>query len=125
MIAITCACGNGLNYADCCKPYHTLKNIPKTAEILMRSRYSAYVLHLADYLVATIHPANRHLHKKKDILAWAKANTWVKLEICNADDDVVEFKAYYMHHHNLEIHHERSLFKQEKGKWYYYSGTYF
>lgn len=99
--------------------------LPLTPEMLMRSRYCAYALHLADYLVATTHPSVRHLHSKNAILAWAKANVWLRLEICDADKDIVEFKAFYTHQNILQIHHERSTFLKDKGQWFYLNGTYF
>ncbi|WP_370658972.1 YchJ family metal-binding protein, partial [Neisseria meningitidis] len=37
------------SYAGCCRPLHLRRILPPTAEALMRSRYSAYVLHLIDY----------------------------------------------------------------------------
>ncbi|WP_260224861.1 YchJ family metal-binding protein, partial [Neisseria meningitidis] len=37
------------SYAGCCRPLHLRQILPPTAEALMRSRYSAYVLHLIDY----------------------------------------------------------------------------
>jgi uncharacterized protein YchJ len=51
-----CPCGSGLDLADCCGLWH--KGLAggvcaPTPEALMRSRYSAYVLGLVDYLVAT------------------------------------------------------------------------
>jgi SEC-C motif domain protein len=51
-----CPCGSGKGYAACCGLLHA--GAPAAdAEALMRSRYSAYVLGLADYLRATWHPA--------------------------------------------------------------------
>ena len=45
-----CPCGGGVSYTHCCEPFHTGQALPPTAEALMRSRYSAFVLGLADYL---------------------------------------------------------------------------
>lgn len=120
-----CRCGSGVKYRDCCKPYHQLQAIAKTPEALMRSRYCAYVLHLANYLVATTHLSQRHLQSKDAILTWAKANTWLKLEVCKVEKEEVEFKAYYMHQNKLYVHHENSTFLMEKGKWYYLYGEHF
>jgi SEC-C motif-containing protein len=48
-----------LPYAACCGRHHG--GIPAAdAESLMRSRYSAYVLGLEDYLLATWHATTRH-----------------------------------------------------------------
>ncbi|MGJ0203939.1 YchJ family metal-binding protein [Leucobacter sp. gxy201] len=53
-----CPCGRGEPYSACCGPLHGGEPAP-TAERLMRSRYSAFVLGLADYLLDTWHPRNR------------------------------------------------------------------
>ena len=56
-----CPCGNALPYADCCGRYHAGPSHLQapTAQALMRSRYSAFVLGLNDYLLATWHPSTR------------------------------------------------------------------
>jgi len=48
-------------YGDCCGRWHAgpLHLQAPDAEHLMRSRYSAFVLGLADYLLATWHPSTR------------------------------------------------------------------
>jgi SEC-C motif-containing protein len=48
-------------YAQCCGPWHAGPQHLQApdAAALMRSRYSAYVLGLADYLLATWHPDTR------------------------------------------------------------------
>ncbi|TKC10405.1 YchJ family protein [Pedobacter polaris] len=125
MSQILCPCTSGLNYTDCCKIYHQNETVPSTAEALMRSRYSAYALHLIAYLIDTTHPSTRHLHQKGAIRDWATNNIWLKLEICSANGCTVEFKAYYENNKQLHIHHERSTFSCEEERWYYVSGEYF
>lgn len=39
-----CPCQSGHHYADCCGKFHLKQAFPETAEQLMRSRYTAYVL---------------------------------------------------------------------------------
>ena len=53
-----CPCG-GPEYERCCGRYIDNGEIPETAEQLMRSRYSAYVLHKEPYLKSTWHPSTR------------------------------------------------------------------
>ena len=125
MQLIICPCGSAKDYANCCKPYHTKQSNPKTPERLMRSRYSAYVLQQINYLVDTTHPSKRNLHDRNAISNWAKSNVWLRLEILMAQDDQVEFKAFYENNRQLHIHHELSIFKLEKEKWYYLSGSFF
>ncbi|MET0935854.1 MAG: YchJ family metal-binding protein, partial [Luteibacter sp.] len=46
-----CPCGSGGSYSSCCGRWHAGEAAP-SAEALMRSRYSAYVLELEDYLLS-------------------------------------------------------------------------
>lgn len=121
-----CYCNSEKPFKDCCEPY--LKGLKKapTAEVLMRSRYSAYATHQADYLVATTHVSQRNNYTREDILLWAISNSWQKLEVLKSTETTVEFKAYYLDQNKAaQIHHEFSTFKQEEGDWYYVDGQYF
>ena len=92
----------------------------------MRSRYSAYVLQNADYLIATTHVSQRKYYSKSEILKWSKSNSWLKLEVLNAFENQVEFKAYYLDEKlEAKIHHELSTFKKEDNLWYYVDGIFF
>ena len=53
-----CPCGSGDALERCCARWHRSLQAP-TAEALMRSRYSAYVLQDEPYLLATWHPSTR------------------------------------------------------------------
>ena len=53
-----CPCGSGNLLDACCGHYHAGHPAP-CATALMRSRYSAYVLGLVDYLVVTTLPAQQ------------------------------------------------------------------
>lgn len=57
MSDMLCPCHSGMLYSICCKPYHEGK-LAENALKLMRSRYCAYALHLADYIINTTHPQN-------------------------------------------------------------------
>jgi len=97
-----------------------------TAESLMRSRYSAYATHKADYLVATTHPSTRKHHNKKDIFEWSQSNQWIKLEIIHSRENKVEFKAFYLDSQmQMQMHHEHSTFKVEDEKWFYVDGEFY
>lgn len=125
MPVIDCYCGSGNSFANCCEPYiKGLKKAP-TAEVLMRSRYSAYAVHAADYLWVTTALAERRHHSKAAILEWAKSNQWIKLEILKSTENTVEFKAYYLDYRlNAQVHHEKSTFIKERENWYYLDGEY-
>ena len=51
-----CPCGSGKTYAQCCGPIIGGQSLAVEAEQLMRSRYTAYVTHNADYLIDSWHP---------------------------------------------------------------------
>jgi len=124
-MALQCYCGSGKSYHACCETYIKGELAPPTAEALMRSRYTAYTVHDADYLWQTTSPKERRHHNKAAILEWAKSNQWLKLEVLKATETTVEFKAYYLD--NLlraQVHHEKSTFVQEDGSWYYMDGEY-
>ena len=122
---IICYCGSGKLFKECCRPYITgIKKAPAPVA-LMRSRYSAYATHNADYLWATTYPEQRKYHSKTAILQWAESNQWLKLEILNFTETVVEFKAYYLDEMlKAQIHHEKSRFIKENNIWYYVDGEY-
>lgn len=123
---IKCYCGSQLEFENCCEPYISETKQAPTAEALMRSRYSAFATHNADYLVATTHFSTRKHHKREDILEWAISNQWIKLLVLNSSINSVTFKAFYINSQlQSEIHHEHSIFKLENGKWYYVDGTFF
>lgn len=125
MEVIACTCCSGKSYIECCQPFHLKTATAPSPEHLMRSRYCAYALHLTDYLSETTHPTKRHLYSKADIEQWAKANHWLKLEIIDAKENIVEFKAFYLNKLKQYVHHEKSLFKKDGDKWYYFSGEHF
>ncbi|PCH75490.1 MAG: Sec-C motif domain protein [Flavobacteriaceae bacterium] len=126
----TCHCGNDKTYTDCCEIIH--KDITKasTAEMLMRSRYTAFHKADGDYLLLS--QAKKHAPSPteiKDIVSWAKSVTWVKLEVLEtsnglADDTTgtVKFKATYFDADGMGIIEENSLFERENGHWVYVTG---
>lgn len=118
-----CLCGSKQMYRDCCGTFLDGNLNPATAEQLMRSRYTAYVLQQEPYLLKTWHPSTRpaalQLHESAPV-------KWLDLKIsrteCGAKDDVdgiVEFCARYKVHGKAERLHETSRFVKENGRWYY------
>ncbi len=88
----------------------------------MRSRYSAYVLGLIDYLVATWHPSTAPGDLELQPIKW------MGLEVRDADSTgdagVVEFVARYKVNGRAERMHELSRFVREQGRWYYIDGQF-
>jgi SEC-C motif-containing protein len=121
-----CYCGSEKQFESCCQPFIEELKFPENPEALMRSRYSAYVIQNADYLIATTHTSQRKYYSVSEILEWAKENSWIKLEVLNAKDFIVEFKAYYLDENGeAQVHHEKSTFKLENEKWFYVDGEFF
>lgn len=107
-------------------PYHQAKKIAESPLLLMKSRYSAYVMADADYILKTTAPTKVKLYRKGDILKWANSSKWLKLEILYSGEQTVEFKAHYFNEKmQLQIHHERSNFQLLNGKWYYFDADFF
>ena len=75
-----CPCGSGATLAGCCGPYHAGRAAP-SAEALMRSRYSAYVLGLIDYLIDTTLPIQQAGLDRAAIAAWSAASSWLGLQV--------------------------------------------
>jgi SEC-C motif-containing protein len=126
-----CFCGRTIQYADCCGAIHVGKRKAQTAEELMRSRYSAFVLGNVDYILKTYASATRPNGQREEILEWAQAVEWRGLKIIStekgtASDSIgwVEFQASYCENGQEECMHEKSLFKRENGSWVYVSGEY-
>ncbi|WP_255555144.1 YchJ family protein [Flavobacterium sp. NKUCC04_CG] len=120
VVELACYCGHKMGFEACCKPFIIGKQNPSSPEQLMRSRYTAYVLIDADYILKTTHPKTRYLHKKRDILAWAKESDWAGLDVLEAHDNLVVFKAYYRdRNQQLITHAENAVFEQVAGKWFY------
>ncbi|MDP4030345.1 MAG: YchJ family metal-binding protein [Gallionella sp.] len=123
MTAKSCPCG-AADYAACCGRYHGGSNAPDAAT-LMRSRYSAYVLKLEAYLLATWHPDTRPA-----ALDLAADNAkWLGLEVKNhtqesPDRATVEFVARYKIGGRAHRLHEVSNFVREEGRWFYVDGEF-
>jgi SEC-C motif-containing protein len=116
--------GSGKPYDACCGRLHSGAEIAATAEALMRSRYSAYVLKLDDYLLATWHPDTR----PSELDLAADDSKWLGLEVKKhaVQDDThatVEFVARYRIAGKGHRLHELSRFVREGGRWFYIDGT--
>lgn len=89
----------------------------------MRSRYSAYVLGLEGYLLATWHASTRPA--ALDLAAGPGAK-WLGLEIKarteTGDAATVEFVARCRVGGRAQRMHEISRFVREDGRWYYVDG---
>lgn len=120
-----CPCESGKPYQACCELLHKGLAAP-TAEKLMRSRYTAFVLQLEDYLLSTWHPETRPTSLG---LAQDPPTKWLGLQIKHAENTsettaVVEFVARYKIAGKATKLHEVSQFERIDGRWYYLSGEF-
>jgi len=120
-----CACGNPRAYVDCCGRFHAGVAADNAVK-LMRSRYSAYVLRLDQYLLETWHASTRP--KELDLLE-TDVLQWLGLEIRSQQSSLerarIEFIARYRvggPGWPIERQHEISRFVKENGRWYYVDG---
>ncbi|MDZ4073988.1 MAG: YchJ family metal-binding protein [Hylemonella sp.] len=119
------AAGRVLSHARCCGPYLAdfAGRPAPDAEALMRSRYSAFVLERADYLLATWHASTRPTE-----LGFDAGVKWLGLEVkqhrpVDATHAEVEFVARQRDKSGRAVRlHERSRFVCEDGRWYYVDG---
>ncbi|GLT17658.1 UPF0225 protein [Vibrio zhanjiangensis] len=125
----TCPCGTNRSYADCCEPIHKDHAKAKTPEQLMRSRYSAHVKGLVDYVIETYHPScNAQIHR--EAIEQSIESNWCKLVVLKiehgtcAQEGFVTFKAFYTEQDIEYCLEERSRFVKDNGLWYYIDGTF-
>ena len=123
---VSCYCGSGKTYAECCAPYHLKQRNAETAEVLMRSRYSAFVVLDEDYLLESWHQSTR---PAKLNLNEEPVTEWIGLKVVNTDkgtaedsEGSVEFVARYKINGKAYRLHETSRFVKEAGRWYYVAG---
>ena len=122
----SCPCQSSLSYDDCCGRFHKSGAHAPTAEALMRSRYSAYVIGHAQYLFRTWHTSTRPTLKS---LQNSGPQTLIGLKILSTkaggiDDNkgMVEFISSRYSPSlmgEIEQHKEKSLFTRVKGNWVY------
>ncbi len=114
-----CYCGTEKSYIDCCEIFHKNNGVTETAQQLMRSRYSAFVLANGDYLMQTHHKSTRPIKERKAIVKWAKSVQWLKLEVLSFTIDTVKFNAHFLQDGIPEVIHENSKFVKENNRWFY------
>jgi len=126
-----CPCGSGAAFEKCCQPFLINAHSAPTPSTLMRSRYSAYVMKNADYLIATWHPDcepgrwRESLEEGFSNTQWLGLNVISQQEGRNDDEGFVEFAARYEEQATEGTHlvHERSRFLRVDERWYYIDGV--
>lgn len=131
MSAAACPCGRTdargrpLAFAQCCGRFLGGGEAAPDAESLMRSRYSAFVLQDAAYLLATWHADTRPPHIDFD-----PATKWLGLQVRDHRQTgdgraEVAFVARWRVGGRAMRLHERSRFVREGAHWYYVDGDIF
>ncbi|MGW1890931.1 YchJ family protein [Streptomyces sp. NPDC002004] len=117
-----CPCGSGSAYRECCGRCHTGEAAAVTAEALMRSRYSAFVVRDEAYLLRTWHPGTRPAS-----VEFEPGLRWTGLEILGTSEGsafhstgTVTFRASY----EGGALDERSRFTRVDGAWVYVDGDF-
>jgi SEC-C motif-containing protein len=119
MTSDRCPCLSGQPYDECCGPLHRGEPAPTAAQ-LMRSRFSAFALGDAAYLLRSWHASTRPGDVDLD-----EGLRWYRLDIEHTErggpfdrDGVVEFRAFYRGSERGELH-ETSRFVREGRDWFY------
>ncbi|QGZ51834.1 hypothetical protein GPZ77_28740 [Streptomyces sp. QHH-9511] len=121
-----CPCGRTAAYGECCGRFHTGATTAPTAELLMRSRYSAFVVRDEAYLLRTWAPETR-----PGDIDFDPSLRWTGLEIRDTADGTafhqagtVTFLARYTQGGEPGSLHERSRFRRHEGVWVYVDGEF-
>ncbi len=117
-----CLCHSKKPYDECCKRYHD-GALPEDALTLMRSRYSAYALSLADYVMQTTHQATHSADWRQSILEFGQKTQFESLAILDFADDreraTVTFRAGLSESGRDVSFTEKSQFIKKGGRWLY------
>lgn len=121
---LACPCGSEHHLDACCGQFHRGAAAP-TAQALMRSRFTAYVLGNWEYLLQTWHPDFRPVAINLD-----PDQVWTRLRILEthqggSQDHVgtVHFRAHYRVGNERDVQEEKSNFVRVGDRWLYTDGV--
>lgn len=125
-----CNCGSTEKFENCCEPFITGKAWPKTAEELMRSRYTAFAKSEVQYIQKTVTGPAAKEFNLRETENWSKRSTWLGLQILKTEKGqesdstgTVEFVAKYKNENRIHEHHEVAQFKKDsQGHWKFHDG---
>jgi len=133
LLEARCYCGASSEYKNCCLLFISQKQLPETAEQLMRSRYTAFKLKHFDYLIETHLSADDRPNLKTS--DFDPNIEWLGLKILSSQtqntenaQSLVEFVAFYRDQtttkpNHFQQLHEKSYFEKNDDRWLYRSGT--
>ena len=120
MEGLECPCGLGEDYDSCCGRFHGGAAAP-TAELLMRSRDSAFAVGDAAYLLRSWHPSTRPRTLELDPMC-----RWTRLAVLESHGGglfdatgTVSFRAVYVLDGRRNVLTETSRFVREAKRWVY------
>lgn len=123
-----CPCGSAVEYSLCCYRYVSGAQVAPTPSHLMRSRYCAFVMKDADYLIKTRHPDCHAAAFRDDIIAGFTHTEWLGLTVLSNTRQIQKILATsvlsrgFLNRENWRNYRTLSFFK-ENGQWYYIDGT--
>ncbi len=127
---MNCPCESNKPLEACCEPFIKGSSYPETAEQLMRSRYTAYVLKDIQYIKKTLARESLSDFDEKASIEWAHNAQWKGLQVLSVKKGqsqdtkgTVEFIAKYSDGNTTLEHHEVSEFrKNNQGHWVFVDG---
>jgi len=127
-VDLSCPCGSGRCYRECCQPLHLGDQVAISAEQLMRSRYCAFVLKDSEYL-----HNSWHVQTRPETMTFEDDLQWQGLKILRSkkgrskdQEGWVTFKAFFVQNGTEGVLHEKSYFvRNEQGHWVYVDGKLF
>lgn len=124
-----CPCTSKLPFDRCCEPYLEGRAVPPTPEKLMRSRFTAYALRRARYLVDTTREAERAELDVEELGKYVRAVQCISLKILKTEGGgpgdeagTVLFHASLQVNGKRMLHRELSHFARVEGRWFYVDG---
>ncbi len=119
-----CPCCSNRPFQSCCGPFLEGKELPRTPEELMRSRYTAFTQANVDYLAKTMRGIPKF--DPEETRLFASRVQWLGLQVVKASMEdgkgQVEFIARYSEGGGDLLIHEISDFELIEGAWYYTGG---
>lgn len=130
MVSEKCPCGSNKKKEYCCGKYLEGKELPASAEQLMRSRYTAFYSGNINYIIATLHPDKRQPTDRTELAKTIASTQWLNLTIVATNQGkirdrsgTVEFVAAFRDTTGKARQlHEKSRFTKQEGKWFYLDG---
>jgi SEC-C motif domain protein len=127
---VNCPCGSEKTYEECCGPFIEGKQVPPTAEALMRSRYTAFTKAKVDYIMSTHDPDRITEVDRKSTREWAENSEWLGFTLVSKEgggesdeEGVVEFIAQYKMRGTKVEHRERATFRKRNQRWVFVDGA--